>query len=568
MSSKVWKYYKKKNEKAHCTICPQILACKGSSTSSLKSHLIRKHQIDLNDKKTSEQNMSVEEDKPSSSQAGVKKYFNKVNSNLSLDEILSRAVAEDGFSINSVCKSKLLKSYLKSLKMEMPSQMTAWKQIYSFYEQKKIEYINIFEKILIEGGKFSIIVDEWVDVSAYKYINVSVRGYNPNSNSLEVFNLGLQQITTKGTAENIEKCIKEKLTEFKINLDTDVVASTHDGAAVMKKYGESISPISQLCYNHSIHLCVVDSFYKQSNKVDLHDTSWSDMESEYSDSEDSVDINSIQIELLPSILTTVSKVRKVVKMFKRSQDKQQKLQSYVTEQEGHQIHLKLDVKHRWNSLSQMIGIFLKLKICINHTLLDLNLETFSEAEFKVLESVFKDLEPLCISVNKLSSDSVTLLEADVILKFVLSAVGKSNTIFSKTLHSCLHDRIFQRRNIILNTLILYLHNGYMPKSCKYLKYSTKSAAIDLAVKLYNRLFFESIPDNIILNNTSDSECVEISTSSSLEEQLNITLKSIQNPIFKHQTVKNNNLTDDFDYLEKFKKRRTNLNLLIIIQIEM
>lgn len=132
MSSKVWKYYKKKNERVQCTKCPQILACKGSSTSSLKSHLLRIHKIDIDDDEK-EKNLN----KVSSSQTSFKGYFTTKSSTSSLPEVLSRSVAEDGLSVCALQKSKVIKSYLKTLNKEMPCQATIWKHIYSFYEEKK-----------------------------------------------------------------------------------------------------------------------------------------------------------------------------------------------------------------------------------------------------------------------------------------------------------------------------------------------------------------------------------------------------------------------------------------------
>ena len=57
--------------------------------------------------------------------------------------------------------------------------------------------------------------------------------------------------------------VKAKLKDYGIEMDNDIVRSTHDGASVMVKYGKNILPFSQLCYNHAIHLAVLDVFYKK-----------------------------------------------------------------------------------------------------------------------------------------------------------------------------------------------------------------------------------------------------------------------------------------------------------------
>ena len=55
------------------------------------------------------------------------------------------------------------------------------------------------------------------------------------------------------------RLVKNRLGEFGIDMNSDVVTSTHDGASVMVKYGRKIQAFSQLCYNHGIHLAVLNT---------------------------------------------------------------------------------------------------------------------------------------------------------------------------------------------------------------------------------------------------------------------------------------------------------------------
>ena len=63
-------------------------------------------------------------------------------------------------------------------------------------------------------------------------------------------------------ADKAVTIVREKLKEFGICLDSDIVAATTDGAAVMKKFGKAILPTHQLCLAHGIHLAVCDVLYK------------------------------------------------------------------------------------------------------------------------------------------------------------------------------------------------------------------------------------------------------------------------------------------------------------------
>ena len=55
--------------------------------------------------------------------------------------------------------------------------------------------------------------------------------------------------------------LKNILEEFEIDIKTDIISSTHDGAAVMVKYGRILGIVSQLCYG--LYLAITDVLYKK-----------------------------------------------------------------------------------------------------------------------------------------------------------------------------------------------------------------------------------------------------------------------------------------------------------------
>ena len=72
-------------------------------------------------------------------------------------------------------------------------------------------------------------------------------------------------------------------------MDSDVVGSTHDGASVMVKYGGKIQAFSQLCYNHRIHLGVLDVFYRKAMQPIKVADEDNDTNEEFQDDDDYVD---------------------------------------------------------------------------------------------------------------------------------------------------------------------------------------------------------------------------------------------------------------------------------------
>lgn len=75
--------------------------------------------------------------------------------------------------------------------------------------------------------------------------------------------LGLIRVDTSLTAENCIIILKERLSQFDIALDTDIVAIVTDGPNVMLKVGRLVNVEHQVCFAHGIHLAVCDLLYKK-----------------------------------------------------------------------------------------------------------------------------------------------------------------------------------------------------------------------------------------------------------------------------------------------------------------
>ena len=67
-------------------------------------------------------------------------------------------------------------------------------------------------------------------------------------------------------AEKAKLLVQKRLSECKLDLDSDIICSMSDGASVMKKLGREIAPLHITCLAHAIHLCLCDVFYKLSGK--------------------------------------------------------------------------------------------------------------------------------------------------------------------------------------------------------------------------------------------------------------------------------------------------------------
>lgn len=112
-----------------------------------------------------------------------------------------------------------------------------------------------------------------------------------------------------------DKCVKildEKLNEFGVSLQNDIVAIVTDGASIMKKVGKLISASHQLCFAHAIQLGVIDTIYKkcsnaetllseidESNNADNSDDNDDTAESDFDDD----DGQDIEVRIIYEFLT-------------------------------------------------------------------------------------------------------------------------------------------------------------------------------------------------------------------------------------------------------------------------
>ena len=93
------------------------------------------------------------------------------------------------------------------------------------------------------GIRFSITTDEYTSlkISRHACVNVHLLG--------EHIGLGMIQIEGTFSGEKAADVLNAKLRQFEIE-DRSVVASTTDGASVMKKMGRILPWIHQLCHAH------------------------------------------------------------------------------------------------------------------------------------------------------------------------------------------------------------------------------------------------------------------------------------------------------------------------------
>ena len=252
--SEVWKHfhYSKQLGKGLCLKCNQILSAKGQSTKGLLDHLKLKHQIDLRSKK--DEGLVLPSVKKMKVDTKIDKYLTGKQSD---ENLIAELVAVDRFSFNQISKSKPLRKGLKALGYEIPTTRYGVSKVFmKQFAIEKMKVANELKEFRDQGIRFSITLDESTNVSMKRLYNLNVHFAS------RFQSLGMMPVKGSCNAEKVVDLTKERLKLFNLDLDSDIVGATTDGAEVMKKFGRLIDGIHIICLSHGIHLAVCDVLYE------------------------------------------------------------------------------------------------------------------------------------------------------------------------------------------------------------------------------------------------------------------------------------------------------------------
>lgn len=379
--------------------------------------------------------------------------------------------AKDGLTFYVFTTSEDLRRCLKADGFSpIPTSPNTIRRMMVSYSKKVHEKLKAEIKTdRTEGSRFCVTFDEWTSSRNRRYINLILHGKGS-----KIWNLGLVRCKGSMTAEKCLDAVIKKIEWFDLSMDRDIVSIMTDGASVMAKVGKLSNSHQQLCFAHAIQLAVIDVLYKKTttkeNDIECIEENESDSESDNEDDEDydsgEIEIDYVgdqyeekKIEIGDDFKSAIAKVRKIVKMFKRSALKNEILQRYVVLDFKRERQLLLDMKTRWNSLSNMLERFYELKSCIEKALVDIDPDLRpTQEEFKLILDIGKALKPVQLAVEALCRRDANLVTADAILIFAFNQLYQQESVISKNLFETLKNRIKERRSE-LSGVLQYLHSN-------------------------------------------------------------------------------------------------------------
>ena len=175
-------------------------------------------------------------------------------------QVYARMAAKDRTSFRTMAESEDIRNYIDLLGFTPLTSHTAIsKEVDEFAQEVKRKIIEEIKSKLGNGERFSVTTDEWTSLKICRYCCVNVHMTDGDHMAI-----GMVRVTGTLDSEACAELLDTKLKAFGLNMKTDVVATTTDGASVMKKAGTIIPCDHQLCHAHGLHLAVQGIMYEGS----------------------------------------------------------------------------------------------------------------------------------------------------------------------------------------------------------------------------------------------------------------------------------------------------------------
>lgn len=178
-TSSVWSNFlvAKDGNSAKCKRCPAILKTMGGSTKGLHTHLSSKHNIKIVSanviRTTASTSQASENLNTAPPPAKRKFYFTKSTNDDSLDDVLARMTALDGFPFSVFITSDDLRKLLLAKYTDLPKSVkavTIRKRVMNYSEQIRKQVTAELKHLKSTGERFSLSFDEWTSTSNKRYM--------------------------------------------------------------------------------------------------------------------------------------------------------------------------------------------------------------------------------------------------------------------------------------------------------------------------------------------------------------------------------------------------------------
>lgn len=478
----VWEKFERPNanNEIECTVCNRTFIFHHNTTNQWKhlaTHRIYRKIPD--DGKPSD-------DRPAKRQRTLLECEFVITQRDELDMMYTEMVAKQGWSFNSIGGCNRLYDLCQRSNLRPLKDPTAIRDRVLKVADQEIEADRLrLEKLIKKGHKFVLTLDEWTSNDTRRFMSIVLHLDKGTD-----LNLGLVRVRGRATAENLIAIMNKKLGAFGLKFERDIIGIDTDGSKTMLKFGRLLSPFCfhQICQLHSVHLGVLDTFYKPNLTLETRPAGGDQPDDLLEFLDDTTDCNlndpndaaipdedlneafqptdaelDLRFEFCDSIGPSIAAVRKIVTLFHKSGKNQEILESAILSLDPNETELTLimDVRTRWSALFKMVARFVKLYDGIKIALIKLKKsKMLDDIDLDILEQLVEVLGPVKAVVEKLSSASIDLFEAHLITTHLLKTLGGMSSSLSEYLRANLEQRLLQRSGIH-SAILVYLTNGQL-----------------------------------------------------------------------------------------------------------
>ena len=197
-------------------------------------------------------------------------------------------------------------------------------------------------------------------------------------------------------------------------------------------------------------------------------------------------------------------------MFRKSSIKNDELQRFVKAEFGTEINLVLDAPTRWNTLVDMFKQLLKIRECIDDTLIKIGADMktpihFFSEEYAWMENVVSILEPVQNCILAICTRDCTLEDAHCAIEVCLDEISNIDSAIANDLKENIISKVSERLSPLYNVSI-FLENRKMFENPKYFKFPFRTQIIRDMSKLLrgnSKLYQDAI------NDANNNELIEI-----------------------------------------------------------
>ena len=174
-----------------------------------------------------------------------------------MGEVVAKLVAVYGLTFNQIAGSKSLRRTFAADVHSLPSSRDYLKKVFM---KQFAEIVTTIREIKETNNRFSISFDESTTTRNRRFINLNLHflvGFQ---------SLGLIRVKVSLRTERAIDLVQERLNEYALSINDDIVSTITNGASIMMKFGHETEPLHISCLAHVIHLSVCDALYTEKPK--------------------------------------------------------------------------------------------------------------------------------------------------------------------------------------------------------------------------------------------------------------------------------------------------------------